>query len=184
MRPGFSTAEKVTDISGRGVGIDAVQNRVRALGGTVDIRSAPGAGTSVVVRLPTTLAIVRALLARVADEVYAVPLAHVCETVELQGASLRSVRGREVVTLREDVLPVLRLRGLVGLPAPERRTQQVVVLELSDRRAGLVVDELVGQQEIVVKQFDAVRDGLALFSGATILGDGAPALIVDVSTLV
>jgi two-component system chemotaxis sensor kinase CheA len=183
-RPGFSTAEKVTDISGRGVGIDAVQNRVRALGGTVDIRSAPGAGTSVVVRLPTTLAIVRALLARVADEVYAVPLAHVCETVELQGASLRSVRGREVVTLREDVLPVLRLRGLVGLPAPERRTQQVVVLELSDRRAGLVVDELVGQQEIVVKQFDAVRDGLALFSGATILGDGAPALIVDVSSLV
>ena len=78
---------------------------------------------------------------------------------------------------------MLRLRGLVGLPAPERRTQQVVVLELSDRRAGLVVDELVGQQEIVVKQYDGVREGLSLFSGATILGDGAPALIVDVGSL-
>jgi two-component system chemotaxis sensor kinase CheA len=183
-RPGFSTADKVTGLSGRGVGIDVVMNRVRSLGGSVDIRSQPGRGTTVSLRLPLTLAIVRSLLARAEAEVYAIPLTHVSETVELQGASLRSVRGREVVTLREDVLPVLRLRGLVGLPAPERRTQQVVVLELSDRRAGLVVDELVGQQEIVVKQFDAVRDGLALFSGATILGDGAPALIVDVSTLV
>jgi len=182
-RPGFSTAERVTDISGRGVGIDAVQNRVRALGGSVEIRSTPGLGTTVTVRLPLTLAIVRALLARVDGETYALPMTHVSETVELGPDTLRTVKGREVLVLRDDVLPIVRLRDVVRLPRAEDRGRQVVVLELSDRRAGLVVDELTGQQEIVVKQFDAVRDGLTVFSGATILGDGAPALIVDVGSL-
>jgi two-component system chemotaxis sensor kinase CheA len=183
-RPGFSTAERVTDISGRGVGIDAVQNRVRALGGSVEIRSMPGQGTSVSVRLPLTLAIVRALLARIGSETYAIPLTHVNETVNLDGKTLQSVKGKELLMLRDDVLPLMRLRDVVqfgvgGAPPG----QQVVVLELADRRAGLVVDQLSGQQEIVVKQFDPVRDGLSLFSGVTILGDGAPALIVDVGSL-
>lgn len=182
-RPGFSTAERVTDISGRGVGIDAVQTRVRALGGLVEIRSVPKKGTTVTVRLPLTLAIVRALLARVGDELYALPMTHVNETVELKSAQLRRVKGREVLVLREDVLPLLRMRELMGLPPTEQKSQQVVVIEMGEKRAGLIVDELVGQQEIVVKQFDGVRGGLALFSGATILGDGAPALIVDVSSL-
>ncbi|HEX6058107.1 MAG TPA: chemotaxis protein CheA [Gemmatimonadaceae bacterium] len=183
-RPGFSTAERVSDISGRGVGIDAVQNRVRALGGSVDIRSTPGQGTIVTVRLPVTLAIIRALLARVNDETYALPMTHVNETVELRGDALKTVKGREVFVLREDVLPLMRLRELVrSSERTYRGTEQVVVLELSDRRVGLIVDELTGQQEIVVKQFDGVRDGLSLFSGATILGDGAPALILDVSSL-
>jgi two-component system chemotaxis sensor kinase CheA len=182
-RAGFSTADRVTDISGRGVGIDAVHNRVRALGGTVEIRTAPGQGTTVTARLPLTLAIVRALLARVDDETYALPMTHVQETVELEANVLRRVRGREVLVLRDDVLPLLRLRERVGLAREDARSRQVVVLEVADRRVGLVVDELTGQQEIVVKQFDAVRGGLPLFSGATILGDGAPALIVDVSSL-
>jgi two-component system chemotaxis sensor kinase CheA len=182
-RPGFSTADRVTDISGRGVGIDAVMTRVRALGGTVEIRSQPGHGTAVTIRLPLTLAIVRALLARAHDEVYAIPMTHVNETVELRAESLKTVKGREVLMLREDVLPLIRLRQLVRLPAADELTEQVIVLEVGERRAGLVVDELVGQQEIVVKQFDGVKDGLAHFSGATILGDGAPALIVDVSSL-
>ena len=182
-RPGFSTAERVTDISGRGVGIDAVQTRVRALGGLVEIRSVPKQGTTVTVRLPLTLAIVRALLARVGEELYALPMTHVNETVELKSAQLRRVKGKEVLVLRDDVLPLLRMRELMGLPPTEQKSQQVVVIEIGERRAGLIVDELVGQQEIVVKQFDGVRGGLALFSGATILGDGAPALIVDVSSL-
>lgn len=182
-RPGFSTAERITDISGRGVGIDAVQTRVRALGGLVEIRSVPKQGTTVTVRLPLTLAIVRALLARVGDELYALPMTHVNETVELKSAQLRRVKGKEVLVLRDDVLPLLRMRELMGLPPTEHKSQQVVVIEIGERRAGLIVDELVGQQEIVVKQFDGVRGGLALFSGATILGDGAPALIVDVSSL-
>jgi len=185
-RPGFSTAERVTDLSGRGVGIDAVYTRVRALGGAVDIRSTPGQGTTATLRLPLTLAIVRALLARVADEVYAIPLTHVSETVELQNAALRTLQGREVLVLRSDVLPVLRLRGLVGLGRREaaagQPNEQVIVIDLPDRRVGLVVDELGGQQEIVVKQFDGVKDGLSFFGGATILGNGSPALIVDVSS--
>jgi two-component system, chemotaxis family, sensor kinase CheA len=183
-RPGFSTAEQVTSISGRGVGVDAVQTRVRSLGGTVDIRTAPGQGTTVTVRLPLTLAIVRALLAKVGDEVYALPMTHVNETVELEAALLRTVKGREVLVLRDDVLPLIRLRSLLRMPAVSDERRQVVVLEIADRRAGLIVDELTGQQEIVVKQFDGVRDGLPLFSGATILGDGAPALIVDVGSLI
>ncbi|HEX6535374.1 MAG TPA: chemotaxis protein CheA [Gemmatimonadaceae bacterium] len=183
-RPGFSTAERVTDLSGRGVGIDVVMNRVRAMGGAVEIRSRQGQGTAVTVRLPLTLAIVRALLARVHDEVYAVPLAHVTETVELAPRAVKQVQGREVMVLRDDVLPLIRFRELVRLNAPPSGPGQVIVLEVGDRRAALVVDELTGQQEIVVKQFDPVRDGLALFSGATILPDGAPALIVDVGSLI
>jgi two-component system chemotaxis sensor kinase CheA len=183
-RPGFSTADQVTSISGRGVGVDAVLTRVRSLGGSVDIRTATGAGTTVTVRLPLTLAIVRALLAKVGDEVYALPMTHVNETVELESALLRTVKGREVLVLRDAVLPLIRLRSLLRMPLVSDERRQVIVLEVADRRAGLIVDELTGQQEIVVKQFDGVRDGLPLFSGATILGDGAPALIVDVGSLI
>jgi two-component system chemotaxis sensor kinase CheA len=131
-----------------------------------------------------TLAIVRSLLARAEGELYAIPLTHVLETVELPSDALRTVRGKEVAMLREDVLPVLRLRDLVGLPpARDARLAQVVIIEAGNKRAALVVDELTTQQEIVVKQFDAARGGLALFGGATILGDGAPALILDVGSL-
>ena len=182
-RPGFSTAERVTDISGRGVGIDAVHARIRSLGGSVEIRSIPGRGTTVTLRLPLTLAILRALLVRVDGDTFAVPMTHVNETVELEGAALKSVKGHEVLMLRDDVLPLVRFRSLLGLAADGARMPQVIVLEVGERRAGLVVDELAGQQDIVVKQFDAVRNAAALFSGATILGDGAPALIVDVGSL-
>ncbi|HJR64905.1 MAG TPA: chemotaxis protein CheA [Gemmatimonadaceae bacterium] len=182
-RPGFSTAERVTDISGRGVGIDVVHARIRSLGGSVEIRSTPGKGTTVTLRLPLTLAILRALLVRVDGDTFAVPMTHVNETVELEGAALKSVKGHEVLMLRDDVLPLVRFRSLLGLAADGARMPQVIVLEVGERRAGLVVDELAGQQDIVVKQFDAVRNAAALFSGATILGDGAPALIVDVGSL-
>ena len=183
-RPGFSTADTVTDLSGRGVGIDAVYNRVRTLGGSVDMRSVPGQGTTVTMRLPLTLAIVRALLARIGTETYAVPMTHIRETVELLPSILRSVQGKEVMMLRDDVLPLIRMRELMRFDGERGRgTEQVVVVELADRRAALVVDALIGQQEIVVKQFDGVRDAFSLFGGATILGDGAPALILDVSSL-
>jgi two-component system, chemotaxis family, sensor kinase CheA len=186
-RPGFSTVDKVTDLSGRGVGVDAVYTRVRALGGAMDIRSVPGQGTTMVLRLPLTLAIMRALLVRVSAEIYAIPLAHVSETIELHPDVLRTVKGREVLLARDEVLPLMRLRDLVGLPAyqapSEIALEHVVVIDLGDRRAGLVIDELTGQEEIVVKQYDAVRDGLPFFGGATLLGDGTPSLIVDVSSL-
>lgn len=182
--PGFSTAEQVTDVSGRGVGVDAVISRVRALGGTVEMRSTPGQGTEVTLRLPVTLAIVRALLARVGNERYALPLTHVRETLERGPALVRPVQGREMLVLRDEVLPLLRLREVVRLDgAGAVREEEIVVIERGERRAGLVVDELTGQEDIVVKSFDGARDGLALFSGATILSDGAPALIVDVGSL-
>ncbi len=183
-RPGFSTAEQVTDLSGRGVGIDVVNTRVRAIGGTVEIRSVQRVGTTVTVRLPLTLAIVRALLARVGDETYAVPLTHVEETVELESAALSAVQGREVMVMRGEVLPLLRSRTLLSLHGHQQRLrEQVIILEIGDRRVGLVVDELAGQQDIVVKQFDAVRGGTSIFAGATILPDGSPALIVDAGSL-
>ena len=181
---GFSTADQVTDLSGRGVGIDAVHNRVRSLGGSVDMRTAPGKGTTVTLRLPLTLAIVRSLLARIGDETYAIPMTHVSETVELHPEILHTLKGREVLMIREEVLPLIRLRHLLHFEGEAKRgLEQVIVVEMAERRAALVVDALIGQQEIVVKQFDGVQNGLTLFGGATILGDGAPALIIDVSSL-
>jgi two-component system chemotaxis sensor kinase CheA len=169
------------------VGIDVVLTRVRALGGSVEISSEAGTGTSVTLRLPVSLAIVRALLARVDGEMYAVPMTHVRETVELRQAARRRVQGRDVMLLRDEVVPLLQFREIVGLPeaafVSADGSTQVIVIECDGRRTGLVVDEFAGEQDIVVKGFDSVRDGLALFSGATILADGAPALIVDVSSL-
>lgn len=144
----------------------------------------PGQGTTVTIRLPVTLAIVRALLARVGDERYALPMTHVLETMERGPAVIRQVQGRDMLVLRDEVLPILHLRDIVRLPDDARvRLEEIVVIERGDRRAALVVDELTGQEDIVVKSFDAVREGLPLFSGATILSDGAPALIVDVGSL-
>jgi two-component system chemotaxis sensor kinase CheA len=123
------------------------------------------------------------MLARVGNETYAVPMTHVTETVELEQARVRTVRGYEALVLREDVLPLVRLRNRLSLAASAAPMQQIVVMEVGERRAALVVDELAGQQDIVVKQFDPVRGGMPLFSGATILSDGAPALILDVGSL-
>jgi two-component system, chemotaxis family, sensor kinase CheA len=182
-RPGFTTAERVTDLSGRGVGVDAVVNRVRSVGGSVELKTAEGQGTSLTIRLPVTLAIIQALLARVEDETYALPLTHVRETLRLTPEALRTVRGNEVMVLRDEVLPLLSLRRIVDLPVRDVEGSQVVVLEVADRRAGLVVDQLRGQQEIVVKAIDGARGAASCFSGATILGDGVPALILEATSL-
>jgi two-component system chemotaxis sensor kinase CheA len=179
-RPGFTTAEAVTKVSGRGVGIDVVTTRLRALGGSIEVRSEPGRGTSFVLRLPVTLAIMRALIASVGSERYALPLTYVSETVEFGDEPTTTIEGREAIVLRERVVPLVHLRNLLGVHAdapPPRRP--IIVLEMGDRRAGLVVDGMLGQREIVVKGFDAPRGTLPLFSGATIMGDGIPALILD-----
>ena len=182
-RPGFSTAERVTTLSGRGVGVDAVVNRVRSIGGSVELRTALGKGTSITIRLPVTLAIIQALLARVGEETYALPLTHVRETLQLTPSVIRRVRGSDVLVLRDEVLPLLNLRQIVQLPVRDAEGSQVVVLEVADRRAGLVVDQLRGQQEIVVKPIDGARGAASCFSGATILGDGVPALILEATSL-
>ncbi len=181
-QPGFSTAQAVTSVSGRGVGIDVVANRVRALGGAIEVTSEPGRGTVFALRLPVTLAIVRALLVQVADRTYAVPAAHVVEAVEFDDVSRLTLRGREAVSMRDDVLPLVRLRRVFGEAPADDAGTQLIVVDTGGRRVACKVDALLGQQDIVVKPFDAVRGASALFSGATILGDGSPALIVDVGS--
>lgn len=184
-RAGFSTAERVTDVSGRGVGLDVVATRVRALGGTLEIESTPGRGTVFTLRMPLTLAIVRALLVRLGEETYALPITHVGETVEIPEADVRSVKGRTVAVLRDEVIPLLSLRGMLrhAEAAPAGGRRMAVVLESGEHRVGVEVDALAGQQEIVVKSFDATVATLRLFSGATILSDGRPALILDVGSI-
>ena len=183
-RPGFSTAETVTDVSGRGVGLDVVATRVRSLGGMLEIASEPGHGTSMTLQLPQTLAIVRALLVRQSGETYALPLTHVGETVQLLPEEIGAVKGRPVAYLRDEVIPLHSLRTLLrtnGTREGEKRA--AVILEVGEQRVGLEVDALLGQHEIVVKAFDATADTLHLFSGATILADGRPALILDAGSL-
>ncbi len=183
-RPGFSTATQVSGVSGRGVGVDVVATRVRTLGGTLAIESVAGQGTTFVVRVPLTLAIVRALLTSVGAERYAIPLAYVAETVEFDGRAVTAVRDREALVVRDQAIPTVHLRDLVALrggPPPVRRP--TVILEVGDRRAALVVDALLGQQDIVVEPFDAPLGMPSFFGGATILADGSPALILDAAAL-
>jgi two-component system chemotaxis sensor kinase CheA len=184
-RPGFSTAEAVSGVSGRGVGVDVAMTRVRALGGTLEVHSEIGLGTSFVIRVPLTLAIVRALLADVGGERYAVPLAYVAETVEFNPRAVTAVRNREALLVRDLVIPTVHLRDLVvsrARPLPAKRP--TVILEVGERRTALVVDALVGQQDIVVEPFEAPRGMPPFVGGATILADGAPALILDAAALV
>jgi two-component system chemotaxis sensor kinase CheA len=183
-RPGFSTAETVSGVSGRGVGVDVAMTRVRHLGGTLEIRSEVGKGTTFMIRVPLTLAIVRALLADAGGERYAVPLAYVAETVEFDPRAVTALRSREALVVREQVIPTVHLRDLVASPVratPARRP--TVILEVGERRTALVVDALLGQQDIVVAAFDAPRGMPPYVGGATILADGTPALVLDAAAL-
>src|SRR5881409_2287519 len=182
-RPGFSTAEAVTSVSGRGVGIDVAVTRIRALGGSIEIRSVEGKGTTFVMRLPVTLAIVRALIAGVGAERYALPLTYVSETVEFGVQATTTVEGREAIVLRDRVVPLVHLRRLLGVSGDATTRCPIIVLEMGERRSGIVVDGMLGQQEIVVKGFDAPQGTLPVFSGATIMGDGVPVLILDAGGL-
>jgi two-component system chemotaxis sensor kinase CheA len=183
-RPGFSTAAAVSGVSGRGVGVDVVMTRVRALGGTLEVRTELGRGSTFLIRVPLTLAIVRALLAEAGGERYAVPLAYVAETVEFDRRAVTAVRDREALVVRDQVIPTVHLRDLIATRAPVNSARQpTVILEVGERRTALVVDSLLGQQDIVVEPFDAPRGLPPFVGGATILADGKPALILDAAAL-
>ncbi len=178
-RPGFSTARSVTDVSGRGVGIDVVATHLRALGGGLEVRSEHGKGTTFTLQLPVTLAVVRALTAKVGEERYVMPITHVAETLDLEPAAVTALEGQDGMTLREDIIPLVHLRDVLDVPGDPPAKRPVIVIQIGGRRSGLVVDSLTGQQEIVVKSFEPPKGTLPIFSGATVLGDGEPALILD-----
>jgi two-component system chemotaxis sensor kinase CheA len=183
-KPGFSTAQAVSGVSGRGVGVDVAMTRVRALGGTLEVRSELGRGTTFVIRLPLTLAIVRALLTQAGGERYAVPLAYVAETVEFDRRAVTALRDREALVVRDQVIPTVHLRDLVAARSQDTSLRRpTIILEMGERRTALVVDALVGQQDIVVEPFDAPRGLPPFVGGATILADGSPALILDAAAL-
>lgn len=176
--PGLSTAGKVTDISGRGVGLDAVVTKIRALGGAVVLQTEEGKGTTFRLQLPASLTLTQALRVRVAGEDYTIPLTHVSEVVALDDTNLRALRGGEAISLRGRELPLIRLgRVLLGYDEPSEVA--AVVIEVGERSYALAVDELVGREQVVVRGFTEPVGLLPIFSGATLLGDGRPALVLD-----
>ncbi len=185
--PGFSTADLVTDVSGRGVGMDVVQKNITALGGTVEIESAEGYGMRVSVRLPLTLAIMDGMSVGIGDEVYILPLSSVIESFQVHEHTIKTVGGSgRVVEVRGDYMPVIDLECLFEVPRgdEEKTTSIMVVVESEGGRVAMLVDELLGQQQVVVKNLEANYRKVDDVSGATILGDGRVALILDVGSLV
>ncbi|HUF51215.1 MAG TPA: chemotaxis protein CheA [Longimicrobiales bacterium] len=174
---GLSTADEVSSVSGRGVGMDVVATRVRALGGAIEMHTLEGAGTTFSIRLPITLALAQALRVRVGGEDYAIPLTHLTEAVALSG-SFVDASAREMLQLRTETMPLVRLRRVLQIDAGGSE-QAAVIAEMGDRRAALAVDELVGREQILVKGFDPVAGMLPYFSGATLLANGRPALVLD-----
>ena len=182
-RPGLSTAETVTDLSGRGVGVDAVLSRVQALGGRLDLATAEGAGTAITIRLPLSVAMLRALIVRVADETYAIPLAMVHATHLREVSPRRDDASRQVVDIAGERLKLVSLRSHLGIPASDDVSGHLVVLDGATGRVALLVDACTSHEEIVVKPLQKVRGAAAMFSGGTILPDGTPSLILDINTL-
>ena len=183
--PGFSMAKEVTDLSGRGVGMDAVKRKVESLGGQFEARSKVGEGTSVFIRLPLTLAIVLALLVKVGEETYAIPLENVDETILVRKEDLKRMHGKPVTLLRGEVLSLGDLASTLDTPqdGEERHEYPVVVVRVGRNKIGFIVDALVGQQEIVIKSLGRILSKIKGIAGATILGDGNVALILDVGSL-
>jgi len=185
--PGFSTADQVSDVSGRGVGMDVVRRNIAALGGSVELDSAEGYGTRVSVRLPLTLAIMDGMSIGIGEEIYILPLASVIESFQVEANSIQTIgsTGR-VVKVRDDFMPVIALDEMFQVPRfdYERVSEIMVIVEAEGRRVAVLVDELLGQHQVVVKNLEANYRRVQGVSGATILGDGRVALIIDVGGFV
>jgi two-component system chemotaxis sensor kinase CheA len=182
--PGFSTAKEVTALSGRGVGMDVVKRTIDGLRGTIDLSTRPGQGTTLTLRLPLTLAIIDGMLVRVGNGRYTIPLAAVEECVELPADAIGSSRGRNFLDIRGALVPFIRMRDVFNTPGEPDAHQKVVIVSSGDGRVGLVVDQIIGNNQTVIKQLSKLHTTLKAFSGATILGDGTVALILDTVHLV
>lgn len=184
FEPGFSTAAQVTDLSGRGVGLDVVKNKIQSLSGQVHVETKKGQGTRFIIKLPITLAIIQALMVRVQDETFAIPLANIDETASLDSSEIKNIQDQQVVVLRGKVLPLFFLRKVLAVPGEKEGTgMYIVIVRKGDQQVGLVVDELIGQQETVINSLGRALSGLTGLAGATILGDGSVSLILDTGTL-
>ena len=183
--PSFSMAKKITDISGRGVGLDVVKSNIEALGGDVEVRTQLGEGTTFIVRLPLTLAIIQALMVEIRDEKYAIALGSISNIESIPVNEIKYVQAQEVIHLRGAVIPLIRLDQVLDMEEKQEEPENltVVIVKKGDSLAGLVVDNLIGQQEIVIKSLGKYISNNKIISGATILGDGEVALILDVNTL-
>ncbi len=186
FRPSFSTAEKISDLSGRGVGLDVVKSKIEALGGDVEAKTVLGAGTTFIVRLPLTLAIIQALMVELGTEKYAIPLGSIQTIEDVLPSDIKYIQTKEVIHLRGNVIPLIRLRNILDVPADDVTSESltVVIVAKGDRLAGLVVDNLIGQQEIVIKSIGKYINNNKMIGGATILGDGEVALILDANAIV
>ena len=183
--PGFSTAEKITDISGRGVGMDVVRSKIEALSGHVDVETHIDEGSVFKIKLPLTLAIIQAMLVRVQEEMYAIPLTSIDSTINIEPSDIQTIQNKEVIVLRGEIIPIIRMEEALQVPHTKDSDEHfVVVVHAGEAKAGIVVDNLIGQQEIVIKTLGNLFAGLKLFGGATVLGDGRVALILDVATMI
>lgn len=184
---GFSTADKISDISGRGVGLDVVKTKIESLGGVVTVESKPGKGTKFSVQLPLTLSIISAMLIRVNDEKYAIPLSSIVETAAIRKEAIRNLQGAPFLDYRNAVIPLVSLEQIYQVPNNGQRSQdetEIVIIKKGDKMAALSVSELIGQQEIVLKNLGKYLSNVFAISGATILGDGQVALILDTNALI
>lgn len=181
---GFSTNKQVTDISGRGVGMDVVKTKITALGGTVDVVSEIGKGTSFIIRLPLTLQIIQALLVKVGNETMAISLGYIDRVINFKEDLIKRTRNKEVIIYNNNVIPLVRVNKKLDLPDIEGEKKYIVIVNVGEKTVGLLVDDLLGQQEIVIKPFGKTLQGLNEYIGATILGDGLVTLILDVGALI
>jgi two-component system chemotaxis sensor kinase CheA len=185
--PGFSTADAVTDISGRGVGMDVVKRNITAMGGIVDIRSFPGKGTTISISLPLTLAILDGMLIKVGDEIYILPLGFVIESLKPLDSDVREITGKgRVIKVRGEYLPFISLYQIFNITPRYTVPSEgmIVILESDGTKSALFIDEMLGQQQVVVKNLESNYKRVSGVSGATILGDGSVALILDISGLI
>ncbi|QAA31632.1 chemotaxis protein CheA [Clostridium manihotivorum] len=181
---GFSTNEVVTDISGRGVGMDVVKTKISALGGTVDVVSEIGKGSSFIIRLPLTLQIIQALLVKVGEETLAISLGFIDRVIDYKEENIKKTNGREVIVYRDNVIPLIRLNETLQIDTSKKDKNFIIIVKVGDKVVGLLVDSLLGQQEIVIKPLGKTLEGLKEYIGATILGNGLVTLILDVGALI
>lgn len=187
FKPGFSTADKVTDISGRGVGLDVVKTKIESLNGLVEVENSKGKGSRFIIRLPLTLAIIQALLVNIGEEKYAIPLNVIRDITVIEASTIRNVHGQDVVLNRDNVLPIVRLTKTLDVQnalSDNSNELTAVVVKKGEKNAAFIVDSLMGQQEIVIKTLGKFLSGIKNIAGATILGDGQVALIIDSNSII